>query len=373
MWAAATPAWWCASSRRGGCAWWGAARCRRKGWVKGQDRRPARGYRIDIWWRFRKRRPRPASRWDRWWWAWADPRVRGANSRGVLEMGYVREIEQRDINRVVDRATARAIAGRPHAAAGVSCRISWWTIIPAIANPLEDGRRAPGEQRPSADGLGAGTHCPGGRREPGAHGRGRDRFRGVGGLLRRGVAGRAAARASRWWTSARNPREMVVYYGDAMYLASHVQDLRRPLYARPGAGPVPGIRRRRDGEDGIRRGAGANEPPANAVVDLPTPENREPRAGAAPLRQPDSAGARRGVVPPCARGTGPRGDGACADRRRVSDRRSGPSCRTFWTWPKPCCSARRATDCRSGSSIGRKAWTIRSGAWRPAWPCIPPN
>ena len=31
--------------------------------------------------------------------------MRGANSRGVLEMGYMREIEQRDINRVVDRAT----------------------------------------------------------------------------------------------------------------------------------------------------------------------------------------------------------------------------------------------------------------------------
>jgi len=33
------------------------------------------------------------------------PTIRGANNRGVLEMGYVREIEQRDINRVVDRAT----------------------------------------------------------------------------------------------------------------------------------------------------------------------------------------------------------------------------------------------------------------------------
>ena len=33
------------------------------------------------------------------------PTVRGANNRGVLEMGYVREIEQRDINRAVDRAT----------------------------------------------------------------------------------------------------------------------------------------------------------------------------------------------------------------------------------------------------------------------------
>jgi cell division protein FtsA len=33
------------------------------------------------------------------------PSARGANSRGVLELGYLREIEQRDINRVVDRAT----------------------------------------------------------------------------------------------------------------------------------------------------------------------------------------------------------------------------------------------------------------------------
>jgi cell division protein FtsA len=33
------------------------------------------------------------------------PTIRGANSRGVLEMGYLRAIDQRDINRVVDRAT----------------------------------------------------------------------------------------------------------------------------------------------------------------------------------------------------------------------------------------------------------------------------
>jgi cell division protein FtsA len=33
------------------------------------------------------------------------PTIRGANSRGALEMGYVRAIDQRDINRVVDFAT----------------------------------------------------------------------------------------------------------------------------------------------------------------------------------------------------------------------------------------------------------------------------
>jgi len=32
------------------------------------------------------------------------PVIRGANSRGVVDMGYLREIDQRDINRVVDRA-----------------------------------------------------------------------------------------------------------------------------------------------------------------------------------------------------------------------------------------------------------------------------
>jgi cell division protein FtsA len=32
------------------------------------------------------------------------PTLRGANGRGVLELGHVREIEQRDVNRVVDRA-----------------------------------------------------------------------------------------------------------------------------------------------------------------------------------------------------------------------------------------------------------------------------
>ncbi len=32
------------------------------------------------------------------------PTLRGANGRGVIELGHVREIEQRDINRVVDRA-----------------------------------------------------------------------------------------------------------------------------------------------------------------------------------------------------------------------------------------------------------------------------
>jgi cell division protein FtsA len=33
------------------------------------------------------------------------PTARGANARGVVELGHVREVEQRDVNRVVDRAT----------------------------------------------------------------------------------------------------------------------------------------------------------------------------------------------------------------------------------------------------------------------------
>src|SRR6185437_7400629 len=33
------------------------------------------------------------------------PTVRGANGRGVVELGHVREVEQRDVTRVVDRAS----------------------------------------------------------------------------------------------------------------------------------------------------------------------------------------------------------------------------------------------------------------------------
>ena len=37
--------------------------------------------------------------------AMGGPTVRGANGRGVVEWGHIREIEQRDVNRVVDRAS----------------------------------------------------------------------------------------------------------------------------------------------------------------------------------------------------------------------------------------------------------------------------
>ena len=33
------------------------------------------------------------------------PTMRGGNSRGVIELGHVREIEQRDVNKVVERAS----------------------------------------------------------------------------------------------------------------------------------------------------------------------------------------------------------------------------------------------------------------------------
>src|SRR6516165_597330 len=33
------------------------------------------------------------------------PTARGANARGIVEMGMIREVEQRDVNRAVDRAS----------------------------------------------------------------------------------------------------------------------------------------------------------------------------------------------------------------------------------------------------------------------------
>jgi cell division protein FtsA len=38
------------------------------------------------------------------------PTIRGANGRGVVELGYVREIEQRDVNRVMERAARVQLA-----------------------------------------------------------------------------------------------------------------------------------------------------------------------------------------------------------------------------------------------------------------------
>ena len=126
--------------------------------------------------------------------------------------------------------------------------------------------------------------------------------------------------------------ELVVYYGDAMYLASHVK-VSGDHFTRDLA---QGLCLSFEDAETVKREYGsalASSSAANAVVDLPTPESREYRHADAPLRQRDPAGARRGVVPLRALGTGSRGDGARAHRAAYFSPAGRRDCRSFWTSP----------------------------------------
>ncbi len=146
--------------------------------------------------------------------------------------------------------------------------------------------------------------------------------------------------------------ELVVYYGDAMHLASTVRvcgdhftrDLAQGLCISFEDAELVKL------EYGSR--AGRNSA-GNAMVELPTPENREPRARAAPLHQPDSGSARQRAVPVRAHRTGARGHGPRADRRRLPHRRGGAACPIFAMWRSACCMCQARFGLPVASRIGR--------------------
>jgi len=165
--------------------------------------------------------------------------------------------------------------------------------------------------------------------------------------------------------------EMVVYYGDSMHLATYVK--------------ICGDHFTRDLAQGLCLGfedaelvkleygsALAESSGPNAIVDLPTPDNREHRH--APRRFINEILQARAeeLSALCARNWPARAWNMRSSAACFSPAEA-PSCRSFATWPNASCSARRVSDCRTGSSTGRKAWKIRNGAWPPAWPCTPPN
>ena len=118
--------------------------------------------------------------------------------------------------------------------------------------------------------------------------------------------------------------ELVVYYGDAMHLASTVR--------------VCGDHFTRDLAQGLCISfedaelvkleygcALAESLPENVAGGTAHAGESRAAARAAPLREPDSGSARRRAVPVCAHRTGPRGHGPRADGRRVPHRRRGPA------------------------------------------------
>ena len=132
------------------------------------------------------------------------PTVRGANGRGVLELGYVREIEQRDVNRVIDRASRVQLQ---------EDRMLLQLFPQDFVVDDHPGHRDPRKMLASrleinvhlVTAFRAGAQRPDRRRQPGAPGGGGDGLRSAGGVLRGGAA-RGTARGHRaWWISARNP------------------------------------------------------------------------------------------------------------------------------------------------------------------------
>ena len=202
------------------------------------------------------------------------PTVRGANGRGVIELGHVREIEQRDVNRVVDRASHVQLQedrmvlqlfpqdfvvddhpGHRDPRKMMASRLE--INVHLVISSVQEHKALVGAVNQAhllggGDGLRrSGRLLRGGsaRRPPRGHRGGgyRRAIHRTGGLLRRRHAP-----------------------------GVHHADLRRSLHARPGAGPVPQL------EDAelvkLEFGCALSESCLeNVLVELPTPENRERR------------------------------------------------------------------------------------------------
>jgi cell division protein FtsA len=202
------------------------------------------------------------------------PTVRGANSRGVLEMGYVREVEQRDINRAVDRAT-RVVLHEDRMLLQVFPQDFVVDEHPGHRNPLKmEAARLESNvhllmasvQEHTAL-VTAVNHAHLSVEETVFEGLAASYAAVLPEDRRQGVAVVDIGSQS---------TEVVVYYGDAMHLASHLK--------------ICGDHFTRDLAQGLCLGfedaetvkleygsALAESSAANAVVDLPTPENRDRR------------------------------------------------------------------------------------------------
>ena len=202
------------------------------------------------------------------------PTVRGANSRGVLEMGYVREIEQRDINRVVDRAT-RVQLQEDRMLLQVFPQDFVVDDHPGHRNPIRmDAARLESNVHLLMCSVQEHTALVTAVNQ--AH-------LTVDETVFEGLAAAYAAVLPEYRKQGiavvdigSQSTELVVYYGDAMYLASHIR--------------ISGDHFTRDLAQGLCLGfedaetvkleygsALAESSGPNAVVDLPTPENREHR------------------------------------------------------------------------------------------------
>ena len=149
---------------------------------------------------------------------------------------------------------------------------------------------------------------------------------------------------------------LVVYYDEAMCLASGVRVCGGPLHQRPGARPVHQPGGGRAGEDRIRvrecQGFAREHPGGIAGAGGP-----RAAAGAEAARGPDPGSARPRVVSTGARRAGAGEHGAVAARRRLPVPAAAPDWRRFSKWRQTSWGASRDSELRWESRIGRRRWT----------------
>jgi cell division protein FtsA len=202
------------------------------------------------------------------------PTLRGAASRGVVELGHLREIEQRDIHRVVDRALRRDLPE--------DCMVLQLFPQDFVVDD-HPGHRDP--RKMLAERLEINVHLVTAsvQEHNSLLGAVNEAHLSVEETI---FEAQAACYAAVWPEERREgvalidigaeSTELVVYYGDSMYLASTLRicgdhftsDLARGLCISPADAEMVKI------EYGCSNAA---ECPEHLWVELPTPEGREPR------------------------------------------------------------------------------------------------
>ena len=202
------------------------------------------------------------------------PTLRGANSRGVVELGRMREVEQRDVHKVVDRAFRRDLPE--------DCMVLQLFPQDFVVDD-HPGHRDP--RKMLAERLEINVHLVTASVQ--------EHNSLVGAVNQAHLAveetvfeAQAACFAAVWPEERREgvalvdigaeSTELVVYYGDSMFLASTIRvcgdhftsDLARGLCITPADAELVKL------EYGC---SSAGECPEHMWVELPTPEGREPR------------------------------------------------------------------------------------------------
>ena len=266
------------------------------------------------------------------------PTVRGANARGAVDLGFTREIEQRDVNRAVDRALKAQLPDDR-------------MILQLFPQDcVVDGH--PGHLDPRqmmASQLEINVHLLiGGIQE-------HHSLVGAVNQAHLTVEETVFEAFASWYASVpeedrreglavvdigAQSTELAVYYGDSMRLVSTVpvcgDHFTRDL--------AQGLCLSFDDAEAVKLNYGcavSQNSPENVQVELPMPEDREPRYAAAQVRQRDSGGARGRAVPLRARRTGSRGHGARPGGRRVSHRRRRETAGSVRMSRNGNCNARR--------------------------------